>query len=89
MRYIISDIHGCYEQYQKLLEKINFTKEDVLYVLGDVVDRGPEPIRVLRDMMNRPNVIFILGNHDFIMYSIMKKMSVEITEENYSGHLTE
>ena len=25
MRYIISDIHGCYEQYQKLLEKINFT----------------------------------------------------------------
>ena len=88
MRYIVSDIHGCYNQYQKLLEKIRFSEKDELYVLGDVVDRGPEPIKVLQDMMKRPNVIFILGNHDFIMYMLMKKLSVEITEENYDKHLT-
>lgn len=88
MRYIISDIHGCYEPYQKLLEKINFSEKDELYILGDVVDRGPEPIRVLQDMMRRPNVIFILGNHDFIMYTLMKKLSVEITHDNYDTYLT-
>ena len=88
MRYIVSDIHGCYDQYQMLLEKIQFSDVDELYVLGDVVDRGPEPIKVLQDMMKRPNVIFILGNHDFIMYTIMKKLSVEITKENYDTHLT-
>ena len=88
MRYIVSDIHGCYNQYQKLLEKIQFSENDELYVLGDVVDRGPEPIKVLQDMMRRPNVIFILGNHDFIMYTLMKKLSVEITHENYDKHLT-
>lgn len=88
MRYIVSDIHGCYQQYQMLLEKIHFSAEDNLYVLGDVVDRGPEPIRLLQDMMKRPNVIFILGNHDFIMYTLMKKLSVEITEENYDKYLT-
>ena len=88
MRYIVSDIHGCYNQYQKLLEKIQFSEEDELYVLGDVVDRGPEPIKVLQDMMRRPNVIFILGYHDFIMYTLMKKLSVEITEENYDKYLT-
>ena len=88
MRYIVSDIHGCYNQYQMLLEKIQFSEDDELYVLGDVVDRGPEPIKVLQDMMKRPNVIFILGNHDFIMYTLMKKLSVEITEENYDKHLT-
>lgn len=88
MRYIVSDIHGCYQQYQMLLEKIHFSAEDELYVLGDVVDRGPEPIRLLQDMMKRPNVIFILGNHDFIMYTLMKKLSVEITEENYDKYLT-
>ena len=88
MRYIVSDIHGCYNQYQKLLEKIQFSEKDELYVLGDVVDRGPEPIRVLQDMMKRPNVIFILGNHDFIMYMLMKKLSVENNEENYDSHLT-
>lgn len=88
MRYIVSDIHGCYNQYQKLLEKIQFSEKDELYVLGDVVDRGPEPIKVLQDMMKRPNVIFVLGNHDFIMYTLMKKLSVEITKENYDTYLT-
>lgn len=88
MRYIVSDIHECYQQYQMLLEKIHFSAEDELYVLGDAVDRGPEPIRLLQDMMKRPNVIFILGNHDFIMYTLMKKLSVEITEGNYDKYLT-
>lgn len=45
MKYIISDIHGCFDQYQKLLEKINFSSEDKLYVLGDAADRGPESIK--------------------------------------------
>lgn len=88
MRYIVSDIHGCYRQYQMLLEKIGFSREDELYVLGDVVDRGPEPMKVLQDMMRRSNVIFILGNHDFAMYSLMKRLTVEITEDNYDKYLT-
>ncbi len=88
MQYIISDIHGCFEQYQKLLNKIQFSPKDKLYVLGDAVDRGPEPIKVLQDMIRRPNVIFILGNHDFIMYRFMKKLSEIITKENYDKHLT-
>ncbi|MCM1048537.1 MAG: fructose-bisphosphatase class III [Clostridiales bacterium] len=88
MRYIVSDIHGCYRQYQALLEKIQFSDNDELYILGDVVDRGPEPIRLMQDIMERHNVIFILGNHDFIMYSLMKRLCVEITEENYDSYLT-
>lgn len=70
-------------------EKIHFSEADELYVLGDVVDRGPEPVKVLQDMKKRTNVIFILGNHDFTMYSIMKKLAMEITQENYDSHLTE
>lgn len=88
MRYIISDIHGCYEEYKELLEKINFSDEDELYVLGDVVDRGLEPIKILQDMMNRANVIFLLGNHEIMMYMVLKKMVVEITEDNTDNFLT-
>ena len=51
MRYIIADIHGCYNEYINLLKKINFSDNDILYILGDVVDRGPEPIKILQDMM--------------------------------------
>lgn len=87
MRYIISDIHGCYDEYIKLLDKIKFSDEDELYLLGDAVDRGPEPIKVLKDIMSRPNVVFILGNHDFIMYTLMRKLAVEITAENVDNHL--
>ena len=43
MIYVTGDIHGCYAQYRRLLEQIGLRESDTLYVLGDVVDRGPEP----------------------------------------------
>lgn len=89
MIYVISDIHGCYDEYRELLKKINFSADDELFVLGDVVDRGPEPIKVLQDMMMRPNVYPILGNHDYITLKILKKLCVEINEENAENYLCE
>ena len=76
MRYIIADIHGCYNEYINLLKKIKFTDKDTLYILGDVVDRGPEPIKILQDMMKRKNVVHFIGNHEFMMYTILKKLTV-------------
>lgn len=81
MRYIVSDIHGCYKEYRTLLEKIAFSDEDELYVLGDAMDRGAEPIKVIQDMMNRANVFYIIGNHDYMMLSALNKLMVEVTEE--------
>lgn len=86
MRYIISDIHGCYHEYMELLNKIKFSDKDELYILGDAVDRGPEPIKVLKDIMNRRNAVFIIGNHDFIMYTLMRELAVEITAENVDNY---
>lgn len=88
MRYLISDIHGCYDQYRQLLQKINFSSQDELYVLGDVVDRGSDPIKVLQDLMRRPNVIYILGNHDLEMYLLLNKLTAEITEKNCETQIT-
>lgn len=88
MRYIISDIHGCYEEYREMLQKIRFSARDELYVLGDVVDRGPEPIKVLQDMMGRSNVSFIFGNHDYMMLRVLRKLAVEVTEDNWKEHLS-
>lgn len=41
-RYAISDIHGCAKTFKNLLRRISFSKEDVLYLLGDYIDRGPD-----------------------------------------------
>ena len=64
MIYITSDIHGCYEEFMELLETIKFSKEDTLYILGDMIDRGPEPIKVLQYIMKQDNMKVILGNHE-------------------------
>ncbi len=41
-RFAISDIHGCAKTFKALLDQIAFSKEDVLYLLGDYIDRGPD-----------------------------------------------
>ena len=64
MTYVMSDIHGCYEKYRSMLETIEFAGDDTLYVLGDVLDRGPDGFKILLDMAARPNVIGLLGNHE-------------------------
>ena len=87
MIYAVSDIHGCYSQYEEILEKIAFSDEDTLYVLGDVLDRGPEPLRVLEDMAGRHNVIPIIGNHEYMALSILRSLMEEITEDNYNAVL--
>lgn len=66
MIYVMSDIHGCYEKYQTMLERVEFAADDTLYVLGDVLDRGPDGFKILLDMAVRPNVVGLLGNHELL-----------------------
>ncbi len=87
MIYVMSDIHGEYEKYRAMLEKIRFGDEDALYILGDVVDRGSEPVKVLRDMASRENVFPIMGNHDAVAHRLLTHLLVEITEENAESHI--
>lgn len=87
MIYVMSDIHGEYEKYVEMLERINFRDTDTLYILGDVVDRGERPIDVLKDMMERPNVFPVIGNHDLMALDLLRNLYVEITEENYATHV--
>lgn len=89
MTYVMSDIHGEYEKYRAMLEKINFGEGDILYVLGDVVDRGQRPVDVLLDMMARPNVYPIIGNHELMAANVLRALCVEITEQNYASHIDE
>lgn len=81
MIYCISDLHGHYENYIAMLREISFRPEDTLYVLGDVIDRGPDGIRILQDMMARPNVIPLLGNHELTAALCLRWLLQEITEE--------
>lgn len=65
MIYCVSDIHGCFDTFMSLLGKIEFDPQnDTLYVLGDVIDRGPRPIDCLTYIKKAKGMYLILGNHE-------------------------
>lgn len=82
MTYVISDIHGEYDKFVELLKKIKFKDTDTLYILGDVVDRGPHPIKTLLMLMNMPNVICLVGNHELMALECLEFLMKEITDKS-------
>lgn len=67
MTYVMSDIHGEADRFYRMLEQIAFSDSDHLYILGDVIDRGREGVDLLLDIMGRPNITMLLGNHEQMM----------------------
>lgn len=67
--YCISDVHGCYDQFIKMLSQINFKNTDQLYILGDIIDRGPQSAEMLWFATKEApaNIHFLLGNHEDMM----------------------
>ena len=74
MTYVISDIHGNLEKFNEILEKIHFTDNDVMYVLGDIVDMGDSPMELLCDLSMRYNVIPIVGDHDLLALRLLREL---------------
>lgn len=70
--YVVGDLQGCIEPLQRLLEKINFnTATDTLWATGDLVNRGPDSLEVLR-FFKRSNIkaMSVLGNHDLHLLAV-------------------
>ena len=68
--YVIGDVHGCFSQLLKLLEKISYNaQEDKIILTGDLVNRGPDSLAVLNYCMADSNITSVLGNHDlYLLY---------------------
>lgn len=67
MNYVISDLHGCYDEFIQLLKQINFSNNDTMYILGDNIDRGPNSIEILRYIYEHDNIISLIGNHELYL----------------------
>ena len=65
MIYVSSDWHGVsLERIMELLKKVDFSNDDYLFLLGDVIDRGSDSIGLIKYIMNKPNIKLIRGNHE-------------------------
>lgn len=84
MIYVTSDWHGYpLGKIKEMFKKVGFSDEDYCFVLGDVIDRGNDGIKLLKWLMGQPNIELILGNHEAMMLSCSFLFD-EITEENIS-----
>ena len=84
MIYVTSDLHGYpLKKIKDMLNRVGFSDDDFLFVLGDVIDRGEDGIKILKWMMSQSNMELIMGNHEAMMLSC-EFLFDEITEESIS-----
>lgn len=82
MIYVISDLHGYpFVKFLELLNKANFSSDDYLFILGDVIDRGMYGTEYLKWLLYQENVELLLGNHEAMLLSC-SFLFEEVNEEN-------
>jgi len=80
MNYVMSDIHGEYDKFLEMLQKIDLQDDDTLYILGNAVDFGVEPIELLNEMADRPNIYPIIGDHERMAVDVLSLLMDDISE---------
>ena len=84
MIYVTSELHGySLEKFKAFLDEVGFSKDDFLYVLGDVIDRGTDGLKILKWLMSKRNAQLIIGNHES-MFLNCDFLFDEITEDSIS-----
>lgn len=81
---VTSDIHGYLSFFKKVLEKACFCDNDILFIVGDIIEKGPESLKTLRYIMElykKGNVVPVIGNVD----AYRLKLIYNLSEENVEG----
>ena len=88
--YVVGDIQGCFEPLQRLLAKVEFDPEkDRLWCVGDLVNRGPDSLGVLRYLKSLGDACTcVLGNHDLTLLAMYANNRIRRTDKGLAEVLT-
>ena len=74
--FVISDVHGFYDEMKKALDEAGFdenNQDHLLLGLGDYFDRGREPLKVMKYLHNLPNKVLVKGNHEQLLVDCCRR----------------
>ena len=85
--YVLSDLHGQYDKFMDMLKLTKFNDNDKMYILGDIFDRGPDPLKILDYIICRKNIDFIPGNHEYMFLEFCDTYNASLWAGN-GGRIT-
>lgn len=65
--YVFSDVHGHRATLDRVLSRVSPSDDDIIVCLGDMIDRGPDPVGTIKVVRSLPNVRVLMGNHEDLM----------------------
>lgn len=81
--YVMSDLHGQYKLYKRMLKQIDFNSKDVLYILGDVCDRGEQAFLIYKHIMKNDNIHLLMGNHEKMFLEYLEIEEIKEKEAQF------
>jgi len=89
--FAIGDIQGCFAEFEQLLEQIRFDpQQDRLWLVGDLVNRGPQSLQVLRKVRALGSaVVTVLGNHDLHLLAAALSPTESLKPKDTLGEIFE
>lgn len=73
---VIGDLHGCAQELEALIEKVDLGPDDLVVSCGDIVDRGPDALGCI-DILRRVGALAVMGNHDDRLVRYWRKSAYE------------
>ncbi len=86
---IIGDIHGCYDELQYLLDKVGLNKDDQIISAGDIIDRGPKSMEVVKFFREGKECLVVCGNHERKHLNKIYTYAQEITKLQFGQYYDE
>jgi len=83
---VVGDLHGCYDELEALLKKVDFSEEDQVVCVGDLITKGPKNKEVLEIFMSDPRFRTVIGNHDLALRRKWLGEDIELKPAQKEAH---
>ena len=83
---VVGDLHGCYDELMALLEKAEFSQEDRLVCVGDLITKGPKSREVLEVFMTDARFTTVIGNHDLALRRRWNGEDIDLSSAQKETH---